>query len=58
LTALFSRLGDVLGGDGIGKGEEGAFVAARLVEALDEEVEFEVEHRLQALAADVAGGHP
>ncbi len=45
-----------LGGDGVGENEESAFVAARLVEPLQQQIKFEVEHRLQTRAADVAFG--
>ena len=52
--ALAVRLmGKTVRGHRVGKDEKGGFVAARFVQALQQQVKFVIEHRLQALAADV-----
>ena len=50
--------GVALGGDGVGEDEEAGVLAALGGEALGQEAVFVVEHRLQALAADVAPHAP
>ena len=51
---LLAGLGHGLGGDGIGKGEKGAAVAPGGIEALEEQVEFQIQHGTEPAAADVA----
>lgn len=55
-AVAFLLPGEAVRGDRVREHEEGAFVAARLIEALAEQIEFIIQHRLQPLAADVAIG--
>jgi hypothetical protein len=45
-----------LRGDGVGENKKRAFVTARFVEPLEQQVEFMIQHGLQTLAADVTVG--
>ena len=48
--------GKAVGGDGVGEGEEGAFVAPGFVESVKQQVELISQHRLESLAADIPFG--
>ena len=45
-AVTFLLPGEAVSGDRVGEHKEGAFVAARLIEALEEQVEFIIQHRL------------